>query len=204
MPKRTFDLVYEASIDVPKGAKRVGLWMPLPAENEHQKVEELVWTGTGEISVREDARYGNRFLYAQQDGRDDGRLKIVITARVEREAYRTDGSHGAPEVADEPGAFLGSNRLVPLGGGIEEEALRVLEGASTREEKALLLYEHLTRTMRYDKSGIGWGRGDAVYACESRAGNCSMVTSSSRAARSRDSKSDIFWGACSETKRPKA
>ncbi len=177
MPKRTFNLVYEASVDVPKEAKEVRLWIPLPAENEHQKVEELLWTGTGEISVREDQRYGNRFLHAERDGRGDGPLKVVITARVERAAYRTDGSHGAPEAADEPGAFLGPDRFVPLGGGIEDEAFRVLEGAGTREEKALLLYEHLTRTMRYDKSGTGWGRGDAVYACGSRAGNCSDIHS---------------------------
>ncbi len=26
--------------------------------------------------------------------------------------------------------------------------------------------------MTYDKSGVGWGRGDAVYACEVRKGNC--------------------------------
>jgi len=26
--------------------------------------------------------------------------------------------------------------------------------------------------MRYDKSGKGWGRGDALYACDSRTGNC--------------------------------
>jgi len=26
--------------------------------------------------------------------------------------------------------------------------------------------------MRYDKSGTGWGRGDAKYACDIRTGNC--------------------------------
>ena len=26
--------------------------------------------------------------------------------------------------------------------------------------------------MRYDKSGTGWGRGDALYACDARTGNC--------------------------------
>ena len=26
--------------------------------------------------------------------------------------------------------------------------------------------------MRYDKSGIGWGRGDALYACDAKRGNC--------------------------------
>jgi len=26
--------------------------------------------------------------------------------------------------------------------------------------------------MRYDKSGTGWGHGDALYACDARTGNC--------------------------------
>ena len=26
--------------------------------------------------------------------------------------------------------------------------------------------------MRYDKSGTGWGRGDAMFACDARTGNC--------------------------------
>jgi len=26
--------------------------------------------------------------------------------------------------------------------------------------------------MKYDKSGTGWGRGDALYACDARRGNC--------------------------------
>ena len=26
--------------------------------------------------------------------------------------------------------------------------------------------------MRYDKSGTGWGRGDAVFACDAKRGNC--------------------------------
>src|SRR5260221_1440440 len=27
-------------------------------------------------------------------------------------------------------------------------------------------------TMRYDKSGEGWGRGDEMWACDSKRGNC--------------------------------
>ena len=28
------------------------------------------------------------------------------------------------------------------------------------------------RTMRYDKTGTGWGRGDALWACDAKRGNC--------------------------------
>jgi transglutaminase-like putative cysteine protease len=26
--------------------------------------------------------------------------------------------------------------------------------------------------MRYDKTGTGWGRGDVLYACDAKKGNC--------------------------------
>jgi len=33
-------------------------------------------------------------------------------------------------------------------------------------------FEYVTSIMKYDKSGTGWGRGDALYACDVRHGNC--------------------------------
>ena len=34
------------------------------------------------------------------------------------------------------------------------------------------LYDNIVTTLLYDKSGKGWGRGDATYACDIRTGNC--------------------------------
>src|SRR5207248_1419479 len=39
-------------------------------------------------------------------------------------------------------------------------------------ERAKALYDHVLGRMRYDKSGTGWGRGDAMFACDARTGNC--------------------------------
>ncbi len=39
-------------------------------------------------------------------------------------------------------------------------------------QKAHLIYDYVFRTMRYDKSGAGWGRGDSLWACDSKRGNC--------------------------------
>ena len=38
--------------------------------------------------------------------------------------------------------------------------------------KAKAAYDYLFTTMRYDKTGTGWGRGDALWACDSKHGNC--------------------------------
>ena len=38
--------------------------------------------------------------------------------------------------------------------------------------KGKAAYDYLFTTMRYDKTGTGWGRGDAVWACDAKHGNC--------------------------------
>ena len=37
---------------------------------------------------------------------------------------------------------------------------------------ARAIYNHVVATVKYDKTGKGWGRGDIYYACEERRGNC--------------------------------
>jgi len=46
-------------------------------------------------------------------------------------------------------------------------------GAQSDLQKARAIYEHVVDTVKYDKSGHGWGRGDIYYACDQRRGNCS-------------------------------
>src|SRR5438445_3755960 len=64
------------------------------------------------------------------------------------------------------------DKLIPLSGVIRELAEREGRGSETRAAKVRAFYEYVYRTMSYDKSGTGWGRGDAVWACENKRGNC--------------------------------
>jgi transglutaminase-like putative cysteine protease len=47
-----------------------------------------------------------------------------------------------------------------------------VKGRKTALEKGRALYDHVLDRMKYDKSGTGWGRGDAIYACDAKTGNC--------------------------------
>jgi transglutaminase-like putative cysteine protease len=67
---------------------------------------------------------------------------------------------------------LQPDALVPIDGRVAEIAEQVTAGAETELEKARAIYDYVTHTMTYDKSGEGWGRGDAIYACTAKAGNC--------------------------------
>jgi transglutaminase-like putative cysteine protease len=67
---------------------------------------------------------------------------------------------------------LQPDRLVPLQGTIAELSEQVTRGIPDPLAKARAIYDYVVATMRYDKSGIGWGNGDAIWACTSKRGNC--------------------------------
>jgi len=76
----------------------------------------------------------------------------------------------APHV--ELARFLEPDRLVPVTGVPAQLAEQETKGATTPLEKANDIYEYVFRTMKYDKSGEGWGHGDTLWACDSKHGNC--------------------------------
>jgi hypothetical protein len=64
--------------------------------------------------------------------------------------------------------WLQPDRLVPIDGKIKQWAQEVVDaaGAKTDLEKARAIYNHVVATVKYDKTGQGWGRGDIYYASE--------------------------------------
>ena len=49
---------------------------------------------------------------------------------------------------------------------------KVGEAGASPYQQAQAIYNYVIANMSYDKSGKGWGRGDAIYACNVRKGNC--------------------------------
>jgi transglutaminase-like putative cysteine protease len=68
--------------------------------------------------------------------------------------------------------FLQPDRLVPVTGLPAEIAAKQVAGRTTDLERARALYDYVFHTMKYDKSGTGWGHGDTLWACNSKRGNC--------------------------------
>ena len=61
---------------------------------------------------------------------------------------------------------------MPVTGLPAELAVKVTEGKTTPLDKARAIYDYVFTTMRYDKTGTGWGHGDVLYACDAKKGNC--------------------------------
>jgi transglutaminase-like putative cysteine protease len=69
-------------------------------------------------------------------------------------------------------SYLGPDRLVPIDGQIKLVRATVGDPVGSSYEQARAIYDYVVATMTYDKSGRGWGRGDAIYACNVKKGNC--------------------------------
>jgi len=61
---------------------------------------------------------------------------------------------------------------VPVGGKPAATLLKGKELPGDRMDAAKALYDLVNRHMQYSKKGDGWGQGDAMWACDSRYGNC--------------------------------
>jgi transglutaminase-like putative cysteine protease len=155
-----------------RSAEVVRVWLPTPAANAYQAVlsseVEAPWPHR---ETRD--RYGNRFVYLE--GKDEARtgsaavLRFAVERRPARGVSRSEARQGTPL---DPQLHLGTQRKVPLDGVIREIAEQQSRGLETDAEKVRAFYDYVYRTMRYSKEGEGWGRGDAVWACTSRYGNC--------------------------------
>ena len=68
--------------------------------------------------------------------------------------------------------YLGPDQLVPTDGQILQVSAKVGEPDGSAYLQAQAIYDYVVANMKYDKSGTGWGRGDAIYACNVKKGNC--------------------------------
>src|SRR5260370_40107575 len=86
-------------------------------------------------------------------------------------------NHGAVQAPRSVSRYLEPDRLVPIDGKMETLAAENTNGKQGVVEKALALYNYVFHNMRYDKTGTGWGRGDSLYACDAKRGNCTTFHS---------------------------
>lgn len=174
---RRFELTYRAVVEeVPKDAGEVRIWLPYPTDDEAQEVEVTEVSAPYPTRVETEPEYGNSILYLEVGEPDGEPIPVEIRARVHRnEKVRKDFGRGTGDGGEPPpevARWLEPDALVPLDERIRGIAAEATEGAETDLEKAKAIYDHVLETMRYDKSGEGWGRGDIYWACDAKTGNC--------------------------------
>ena len=169
LKSRAFVLTYQATIrDIPGDAKTLEVWVPLPQTDSNQTIHQISISAPGPVTIGRESRFGNQSLHARVD-KPQGPVQITLIIEATR---RENGGRQESLTAEDRRAQLAPEPLVPLDGPIRELALEATKGLTTDEDKARAIYQKVTSMMKYDKSGTGWGRGDALYACDAKRGNC--------------------------------
>ena len=159
-----FDFFYRVTL--PEINDRGHIWIPLPGTDQFQSIELKYIEAPVDQQILEDKKYGNKMFFMVLNPENSGET-IEICYRVKR---REKGVYEDNTV--DPQKYLRPNRLVPLNQEFSKIAKEVVAGKLGSLARARALYDHTIDRMRYMKYGDGWGKGDAVYACDIRTGNC--------------------------------
>jgi len=175
--ERGFNFEYKAVVkDIPAGTQKLELWIPVPHDDPYQRITGLrVETPYSHgISAGDQ---GNTILHLSIDNPKESSVPVTVTFHaVRKERIQPIVPVSSRNIA-QPQAlsrWLQPDRLVPLDDTIHGWAKQVVEAANahTDLEMARAIYNHVVATVKYDKTGKGWGRGDIYYACDARRGNC--------------------------------
>jgi len=162
--------------DVPAGQK-VRVWIPAAHSDDFQEVKIVSANGDLSLKKNRESRYGNAMYYAEAGKASQTELHFEVVYDVVRQERVVLG-RSIPRLRDFTldkkiaKRDTAADALVPVTGVPAELAAKVAADKKTPLEKARAIYDYVLENMSYDKSGAGWGRGDVLYACEAKKGDC--------------------------------
>ncbi len=159
-----FEFLYRATL--PEITDTARMWIPLPTTDSFQTVDIKPIEAPGKREILQEREHGNKILFLTLGPEDSGKTISIRSQirRLEKGVY--------PVQTTVPERYLAPERLVPANERFRSIAEKVVEGKKGDLVRARALYDHIIDRMRYMKFGTGWGKGDAVYACDARTGNC--------------------------------
>jgi transglutaminase-like putative cysteine protease len=162
--------------NLPPG-KKVRIWIPAAQSDAYQEIKNVSIHSDLPLKQTRESKYGNDIYYAESSGAVPSELHFELEYDVIRHE-RVALGQGAPRVVGvslfsmERQQDLQPDALVPVTGLPAELAVKVTQGKTQPLDKARAIYDYVFTTMRYDKTGTGWGHGDVLYACDAKKGNC--------------------------------
>ncbi len=172
---RHFTFHYAFTIKNIKAGGKIRVWIPAAQSDEFQEVRVLSANGDLPLKKTRESRFGNEIFFSQGSP-EQPELHFDVEYDVIRHE-RTELNGGAHVMraaltTKEREQDLKPDSLVPISGLPADLAVKITQGKTAPMDKARAIYDYVFTTMRYDKTGIGWGRGDVLYACDAKKGNC--------------------------------
>jgi transglutaminase-like putative cysteine protease len=173
---RHFTFHYAFTVrNLPAGEK-VRVWIPAAHPDAYQEVKIVSAQGDLPLKQTTESKFGNQIYYAETNSAQP-ELHFDIeydVIRHERKAFEPTPAHmiSASLPESEKQQDLQADVLVPVTGLPADLAAKVTQGKTQPLDKARAIYDYVFTTLSYDKTGTGWGRGDVLYACDAKKGNC--------------------------------
>lgn len=157
---------FKYTFKIPEFKKKGKIWLPLPVSDEFQEIMIKKIDSPVKTKTLTEKKHGNKILYIEIPPEKSGSQFTMVfdVERKEKPAYLEEGVDFKK--------FLKAEKMVPLKANFEEEAKKATKDKKSDLMKARALYDLVIEKMRYMKYGDGWGKGDAVYACNALYGNC--------------------------------
>ena len=173
---RHFTFHYSFSVKNLPAGKKVRVWIPAAQSDAYQELKMVSVKGDLPLKKTREPKYGNTIYFAETTGSVQPELRFDVAYEVvRRERVALSGSPllaNATLTKRERQEDLQPDALVPVTGLPADLAARVTQGKTEPLDKARAIYDYVFTTMRYDKTGTGWGNGDVLYACDAKKGNC--------------------------------
>jgi transglutaminase-like putative cysteine protease len=169
---RHFELNYSFTVRITDPGKPLDIWFPVAQSDQFQQVKVL--SKSGDLSLKEttETEYGNKMFYAHTDKATQPEYHFTVKYDVVRLEHLAAVSLKRPASEKELQRFLQADKLVPITGKPAELAAAQIKPGMSDLDKGRAFYDYTFSTMRYDKTGTGWGRGDTLWACDAKHGNC--------------------------------
>lgn len=174
---RHFTFHYGFTVKGVAAGQKVQVWIPAAHSDDFQEVKVVSTTGDLPLKKNREPKYGNEIYYAEASKVAKPELHFEVVYDVVRHERIVLG-RAIPRLAEVKldkkiaKRDLAPDALVPVTGLPAELAAKVAADKKTPLEKARAIYDYVFDHMSYDKSGTGWGRGDTLYACDAKKGNC--------------------------------
>ena len=169
--QQVFDFQYKVKVNLEANTNgAVSILIPTPTSGVHQTIQKLSVKTKHEYEWLKTPRFRNKYLRLRFAKRPSDPIKLTLKGKAKRFPINQPKHYRQVQESTQP--FLRPDSLIPLTKPIQREVAKALQKADKGTPVPKAFYDHLLATMRYDKSGEGWGRGDAIYACNAKTGNC--------------------------------
>jgi hypothetical protein len=173
---RHFTFHYAFTVKNLPAGKKIRVWIPAAHSDAFQEVKVISAKGDLPLKKTRESKVGNEIYFAEANSSPGAELLFDIEYDVLRHERVALGStphlFAASLKKSERMEDLQPDTLVPVTGLPADLAVKVTEGKTEALDKARAIYDYVFTTMKYDKTGTGWGHGDVLYACDAKKGNC--------------------------------